>query len=93
MIFGISALGLGVALWLLGLRRCLKERKEGMMACIHDSECANHAGGCGCEPCRTLRAIVAPVLLRETESARGHVAHLLRADTDNHPEGTCDVCK
>ena len=33
---------------------------------------ANHAGGCGCEPCRTLRAIVVPVLLREAEAA--HVA-------------------
>ena len=26
---------------------------------------ANHSAGCGCEPCRTLRAIVVPVLLRE----------------------------
>ena len=54
---------------------------------------ANHAGGCGCEPCRTLRAIVVPVLMREAESARGgHVAHILKAAAD-HPEGTCDVCR
>ena len=35
---------------------------------------ANHAGGCGCEPCRTLRAIVVPVLLREAEAAAAHAA-------------------
>ena len=53
---------------------------------------ANHAARCGCEPCRTLREIVAPVLLREAAAARGHVAHMLKAEAE-HPEGTCDVCR
>ena len=43
----------------------------------HHTE-AGHAGGCGCEPCRTLRAIVVPVLLREAEAAH---------------KALCDVCR
>ena len=41
----------------------------------------NHAAGCGCQPCVTLRGIVTPLLMREAASA-----------LEAHPENDRDVC-